>query len=138
MEKEKRKPSLFEAVSCFLVMALIIGVGKGIFKLDIQPLLLLCAFYAAIIGLRLGYTYQEMEQGVTENFTASLPVIYILIAVGIVIGTWIYSGTVPYMIYLGLKLINLKCFWLQHGQLPLSYPRQLVQLGVPLQPQGLH
>ena len=110
MEKEKRKPSLFEAVSCFIVMALIIGVGKGIFKLDIQPLLLLCAFYAAIIGLRLGYTYQEMEQGVTENFTASLPVIYILIAVGIVIVTWIYSGTVPYMIYLGLKLISPQMF----------------------------
>ena len=110
MEKEKRKPSLFEAVSCFIVMALIIGVGKGIFKLDIQPLLLLCAFYAAMIGLRLGYTYQEMEQGVTENFTASLPVIYILIAVGIVIGTWIYSGTVPYMIYLGLKLISPQIF----------------------------
>ena len=110
MEKEKRKPSLFEAVSCFIVIALIIGVGKGTFKLDIQPLLLLCAFYAAIIGLRLGYTYQEMEQGVTENFTASLPVIYILIAVGIVIGTWIYSGTVPYMIYLGLKLISPQMF----------------------------
>lgn len=110
MEKEKRKPSLFEAVSCFIVMALIIGVGKGIFKLDIQPLLLLCAFYAAMIGLRLGYTYQEMEQGVTENFTASLPVIYILIAVGIVIGTWIYSGTVPYMIYLRLKLISPQIF----------------------------
>ena len=110
MEKEKRKPSLFEAVSCFIVMALIIGVGKGIFKLDIQPLLLLCAFYAAMIGLRLGYTYQEMEQGVTENFTASLPVIYILIAVGLVIGTWIYSGTVPYMIYLGLKLISPQIF----------------------------
>ncbi len=101
---------MFEAVSCFIVMALIIGVGKGIFKLDIQPLLLLCAFYAAMIGLRLGYTYQEMEQGVTENFTASLPVIYILIAVGIVIGTWIYSGTVPYMIYLGLKLISPQIF----------------------------
>ena len=113
MEKQRkaiRKPTLFEAISCFVVMAVIIGVGKGICKLDIQPLLLLCAFYAAIIGLRLGYTYQEMEQGVTENFTASLPVIYILIAVGIVIGTWIYSGTVPYLIYLGLQLISPQLF----------------------------
>ena len=120
MEKEKRKPSLFEAVSCFIVMALIIGVGKGIFKLDIQPLLLLCAFYAAMIGLRLGYTYQEMEQGVTENFTASLPVIYILIAVGIVIGTWIYSGTVPYMIYLGLKLISPQIFLVTAWAIPAT------------------
>lgn len=59
----KRKPTLFEALSCFIVMALIIGVGKGIMRLDIQPLLLLAAFYAACLGLRLGYNYQEMEKG---------------------------------------------------------------------------
>ena len=80
----KRKPTVFEAVSCFIVMALIIGIGKGIYQLPIQPLLLVAAFYVALLGLRLGYNYQEMEKGVTENFTASLPVIYILVAVGIV------------------------------------------------------
>ena len=58
----KRKPTLIETISCFVVMILIIGIGKGIMKLDIQPLLLLAAFYAALIGLRLGYTYQEMEK----------------------------------------------------------------------------
>ena len=106
----KRKPTVFEAVSCFIVMALIIGIGKGIYQLPIQPLLLVAAFYVALLGLRLGYNYQEMEKGVTENFTASLPVIYILVAVGIVIGTWMYSGTVPYLIYLGLKLISPQLF----------------------------
>lgn len=105
-----RKPTLMEAISCFVVMVLIIGIGKGIFQLDIQPLLLLAAFYAALVGLRLGYKYQDMEKGVTDNLTASLPIIYILIAVGIVIGTWVYSGTVPYLIYLGLKLISPKLF----------------------------
>lgn len=39
-----------------------------------------------------------------------MPVIYILVAVGIVIGTWMYSGTVPYLIYLGLKLISPQLF----------------------------
>lgn len=106
----KRKPMLWEAISCFVVMVVIIGVGKGLLKLDIQPLLILAAFYAAVIGKRLGYSYQDMEKGVTENLTTSLPVIYILICVGIVIGTWIYSGTVPYLIYLGLKLISPELF----------------------------
>ena len=106
----KRKPMLWEAISCFVVMVIIIGVGKGLLKLDIQPLLILAAFYAAVIGKRLGYSYQDMEKGVTENLTTSLPVIYILICVGIVIGTWIYSGTVPYLIYLGLKLISPELF----------------------------
>lgn len=105
-----RKPTLMEAISCFIVMVLIIGVGKGLLRLDIQPLLILAAFYAAVIGRRLGYSYQEMEKGVTENLATSLPVIYILICVGIVIGTWIYSGTVPYLIYLGLKLISPQLF----------------------------
>lgn len=108
--KTIRKPTLMEAISCFIAMVIIIGVGKGILKLDIQPLLILAAFYAAIIGRRLGYSYQEMEKGITENLATSLPVIYILICVGIVIGTWIYSGTVPYLIYLGLKLISPQLF----------------------------
>ena len=106
----KRKPTLWEAISCFLVMVVIIGVGKGLLRLDIQPLLILAAFYAAVIGKRLGYSYQDMEKGITENLATSLPVIYILVCVGIVIGTWIYSGTVPYLIYLGLKLISPELF----------------------------
>ena len=112
MTKSKtiRKPTLAEAISCFVVMILIIGIGKGVLKLDIQPLLILAAFYAAMVGRRLGYSYLEMEKGITENLTTSLPVMYILICVGIVIGTWIYSGTVPYLIYLGLKLISPQMF----------------------------
>ena len=74
--KTIRKPTLMEAISCFIAMVIIIGVGKGILKLDIQPLLILAAFYAAIIGRRLGYSYQEMEKGITENLATSLPVIY--------------------------------------------------------------
>lgn len=105
-----RKPTLTEAISCFVAMLIIIGVGKGVLRLDIQPLLILAAFYAAVIGRRLGYSYREMEKGITENLATSLPVIYILVCVGIVIGTWIYSGTVPYLIYLGLKLISPQLF----------------------------
>lgn len=101
-----RKPTFLEAVSCFVVLLLVTGVGKGIFQLAVQPLLLVAATYAAFLGKRLGYTYQEMEDGVSENFTISLPVIYIMIVVGVVLGTWVYSGTVPYMIYLGLKFIS--------------------------------
>lgn len=58
----KRKPMLWEAISCFVVMVIIIGVGKGLLKLDIQPLLILAAFYAAVIGKRLGYSYQDRKK----------------------------------------------------------------------------
>ena len=35
-----------------------------------------------------------------------MPAIFIILAVGIIIGTWIYSGTVPILIYYGLQMIN--------------------------------
>lgn len=106
----KKKPGFWESISCFIVMILVIGIGKGVMNWAIQPLLLVCALYAALLGLKLGYNYAEMEEGVTENLTASLPILYILMSVGIVIGTWIFSGTVPMLIYYGLQLISPQFF----------------------------
>ena len=80
-----RKPTLAQAISCFVVLLLVTGIGKGIFQLAVQPLLLIAATYVAFLGKYLGYSYQEMEDGVTENFTISLPVIYIMVAVGVVL-----------------------------------------------------
>lgn len=111
----ERQPSLIMSISCFIVMLVIIGVGKGIFNLPIQPLLICCAAYAAIVGYCHGFKWQDMEAGITKYLMESMPVMYILISVGIVIGTWIYSGTVPMFIYYGLKLINPAAF------LPLSF-----------------
>lgn len=39
--------------------------------------------------------------------------IAILIVVGMIIGTWIASGTVPYIIYAGLNLLTPQWFPLQ-------------------------
>ncbi|WP_342513454.1 Na+/H+ antiporter NhaC [Sporosarcina sp. FSL K6-1522] len=106
MVKTKRKPTLFEAVSCLIFMGLIIGIGFGIFKIGIQILLVVSAAYAAFIGKRVGLTWEEMERGVSVRLGNVMPAIFILFAVGIVIGSWVYSGTVPMLIYYGLKFIN--------------------------------
>ncbi len=102
----KRKPTLLESVSCLVFMAVAVGVGFGYFKIGIQPLLILSAVYAAFIGKRVGLTWDEMEKGISVRLGNCMPAIFILFAVGIVIGTWVYSGTVPMMIYYGLKIIN--------------------------------
>ena len=35
-----------------------------------------------------------------------MPAIFIILAVGIIVGSWMYSGTVPALIYYGLKFLN--------------------------------
>lgn len=102
----KRKPTFIESISCFIFLAVVVGVGFGYFKIPIQPLLILSAAYAAVIAIRVGLTWSEMEEGIIHRLKTAMPAIFILFAVGIVIGTWIYSGTVPMMIYYGLKIID--------------------------------
>ena len=35
-----------------------------------------------------------------------MPAIFIILAVGIIVGSWMFSGTVPALIYYGLKFLN--------------------------------
>lgn len=110
MEKKKIKPTFLQSISNIIFMVLVIGIGNGILKIAVQPLLLLCAAYAAVMGLRLGYTWKDMEKGVAAKLEQCMPTIFILMAVGIVVGTWVYAGTVPLLIYYGLQLISPQLF----------------------------
>ncbi|WP_242972976.1 Na+/H+ antiporter NhaC [Anaeromicrobium sediminis] len=106
----KRKPTLFEAISCIVVMAVLVGIGFGIFRMRVEPLLIASAAYAGFIAKRTGMNWEEMEKAISEKIAKAMPAIFILFTVGIVVGTWVYSGTVPMMIYYGLKIINPKFF----------------------------
>lgn len=107
---EKRKPSLLQAISCLLFLFGVILVGTTLFDIKIQPLLLIAAAYATIMGLRLGYTWQEIEKAIAKKLEMSMSVMFILMVVGALVGTWIFSGTVPIVLYYGLKLISPSMF----------------------------
>lgn len=102
----KRLPTLFEAISSIVVMGLVVLVGFGILHYPIQPLLIIAAVYASFIAFRVGLSWEDLQDGITKRLATAMPAIYIIFSVGILIGTWIFSGTVPALIYYGLELIN--------------------------------
>jgi len=102
----KRDPTFMEAIIPIISMLILLGVGYGYMRLRIQVLLLLAAFVAAIVGKRIGLTWDEMMEGINEKVSSSLISIFVMITVGILIGTWMISGTIPMMIYYGIQLIN--------------------------------
>lgn len=106
----KRAPTLFESISCFVFLAVVIGIGFGYFEIPIQPLLLLSAAYAAFIAYRVGLSWEDMEKGISTRLNTAMPAIFIIFSVGIIVGTWIYSGTVPMLIYYGLLIIDPQYF----------------------------
>ena len=52
-----------------------------------------------------GLTWQD-EKGIAERLNTAMPAILIILAVGIIVGSWMFSGTVPALIYYGLDLLN--------------------------------
>lgn len=105
-----KKPTLLQAISALVFMFLSIAIGNGVLNIGVQQLLILSAAYVACLGVHLGYSWADMEEGISEKLKQSMPTMFIIMSVGVVIGTWIFSGTVPMMIYYGLKLINPSMF----------------------------
>ena len=112
--KEKKqtpkKASLGVALIPMISMALLLGIGYGIYKIRPQVLLVAAAFLTGILGLILRFKWQDMERGIVDSIHKAMPAILIMLCVGILIGAWISSGTIPMIIYFGLKLISPKFF----------------------------
>lgn len=107
-EKIKQKPSLGLALVPIVFMVLSLTFGVGVLKLRTEPIIILSAFVAGVIAWRLGYTWNEMQAGVIEKIARALPATLILWSVGLLIGSWMFSGTVPMIIYYGVEMVNPK------------------------------
>lgn len=102
----KRKPTFLESISTMIVMVIVVVTGFVFFDIPIQVLLIIASAYATWIAKRVGLTWQDLEKGIAERLNTAMPVILIILAVGIIVGSWMFSGTVPALIYYGLDLLN--------------------------------
>lgn len=78
--------------------------GQTIIPLEI--IFISAAFFAASHLWYLGYSWETILGNAIKKLSKGLPTILILFAIGIVIGSWIVSGTIPMFVYYGIKLIN--------------------------------
>ncbi|MEA4988464.1 MAG: Na+/H+ antiporter NhaC [Anaerovorax sp.] len=107
-EKLKKKPTFAQAVTPIIFMMVTLVVGVGYMKLKAEPILILVAFLSGIIAMRLGYSWDDMQKGIVEKISMSMPAILILWSVGALIGSWMFSGVIPMIIYYGVAIINPK------------------------------
>ena len=106
-----RRPIPFGvAILPLIAVALLLGIGYGVYKIKPQVLLIAAAFLTGLLGAALKFTWAEMEQGIVESIRKAMPAILIMLCVGVLIGSWMASGTIPMIIYYGLKLISPKFF----------------------------
>jgi len=111
-----RPPSLLDAVIPVVALILLLALAVYLFGSDAssgptQIVLILGAAIAAIIAIRNGHNWADLQVAMIGGISTAMGAILILLAVGALIGTWLMSGTVPALIYYGLELLDPKYFF---------------------------
>lgn len=105
--KTKREASLFEALIPILVLIGVLIPAILVFGQDPHIPIVIAAVVAAALAItRLGYTWNEIEEGILKTINMGMQAIIILMIIGMIIGTWILGGVVPTMIYYGLQILS--------------------------------
>lgn len=102
-----RLPSKIEALIpiVFLLVVMISNYVFGWGQDPHIPVTLSCAV-AMIVGRICGYTYKDMLAAGLEAVNQSLEAIIIILLVGCLIGSFTACGTIPAVVYYGLKLLS--------------------------------
>jgi len=100
-------PSLPLALTPVVLTLIVLGVQLFYFD-DFTPHIPLAIGLAitGLVGIKLGFNWRNIEKGVFHVIHVSLPSVSVLITVGMIIGVWIASGTVPTLIYYGLTILS--------------------------------
>lgn len=112
VNKSKRLPTIPEVLFTLIGFVVIMFSFIVILDIPIQLALLTTWFLIILVGLRIGYNYKEMQDGLLKGIYDGSEAVLILISVGALIGTWIVGGVVPAIIYYGLSIIHPSIFLL--------------------------
>ena len=111
MTGSRREPSLADALIPLGALAVSIAGALALFGLDaldgpVQVALIVCSMVAALIAMKNGYTWDDVQragQGALSSITGA---VLILLAVGALIGVWNLSGTIPTLVYYGIQALS--------------------------------
>lgn len=107
-----KKPSFAYALFMLLIVIAIISVGILVFDAPIQMLMLISMLALIPLMMGLGFNYKQVEKSMIKSMSRSLQPTLILLTVGILIGAWIASGTLPTLVYYGIEVISPQFFLL--------------------------
>lgn len=110
MPKLPRSPSFLQSLICFSVI--IITIAGGLFGLGISLhiLMFLCLLWIGLNAFSLGYDYIQIRELMTNALSKAMPAIYIFILIGMVIASFMHSGTIATLIYYGLSWLSPSLF----------------------------
>ncbi|MDX1418051.1 MAG: Na+/H+ antiporter NhaC [Candidatus Promineifilaceae bacterium] len=111
-----RPPSLADALIPIGVLIVLLSLGIFVYgdagtSGPIQVALILCTIVAGLIGLKNGHRWEDMGKAAVEGISTAMGAIFILLAVGALVGTWMMSGTIATLVHYGVQFLNPNWFY---------------------------
>src|SRR4051794_23697355 len=112
-----RPPTMLDAVLPIIVLIALLALTIVLFGVSatdgpLQVALLFSAAFVSLIAFKNGYTVEGVAQAAVSGVTAAMSAVFILLAVGALIGTWNMAGTIPTVVDLGIRLVSPAWFYL--------------------------
>ncbi len=112
-----KEPSYADAIIPLVSLIVLIASSIFIFGNDavggpMEVALIMAALIAALIILKNGYSWEDIQRTGQIAFATIVSPVFILFAVGALIGTWNMSGTIPTLVVYGMRLLQPSYFYL--------------------------
>ncbi|BCJ75497.1 sodium:proton antiporter [Catellatospora sp. IY07-71] len=110
-DRQPRPPTMLDALLPVLVLIALLTTTVALFGIDatngpLQVALLLAAAFASLIAFKNGHTVAAVAEAAIGGVTSAVGAVFILLAVGALIGTWNMAGTIPTVVDIGIQLIS--------------------------------
>ena len=102
--------STLEAVIVLLVVLGIMSAGVIGWGLSPQVPVLLAMGVVTVWAMLRGFPWSAVNAGIKEGIDKGIVPIFIFILIGAMISTWIAAGTIPTLMVIGFKIINIQWF----------------------------
>lgn len=103
---KKKEPGTLMSFLVFGIAIAIILTGVVILEFDVHIVLLLALIFVCIVSGMLGYSFDDLVEFMKRALGQAMSAMIIFIFIGVIIASWIFSGTVQTLIYYGLQYIS--------------------------------
>ena len=100
------KPSFIIAVIPVVVLLVTMIMAVKVWGIDPHVPLILSCVATAICAVACGWSWDAIATGMLDSIKGTVEALLIIMCVGMLIGSWVWAGTMPAMVYYGLELIS--------------------------------
>jgi NhaC family Na+:H+ antiporter len=99
-------PSFAQSLVCFSSVVAVIAFGLFTMRIDLHVLVFICLIWVGANIRYLGLHYAEIRKLMGQAIHRALPAIYIFILIGMVISSFMHSGTIATLMHYGLTWLT--------------------------------